>query len=117
MITNGGNSTSRLKKNTYGEDDTHSRRYLRWLIAVTLSLVLIAAKVLLTFGYNSLKTQIRAFQVDDDLCTQPNPAAKASNHSRFVHAPGYANLAAERLAGAVKIPTMWEYSVVNLSLI
>jgi len=43
-----------------------------------------------------------------DICKQPEPPTLPSNLSRFTAAPGFAQEAAERLAGAVKIPTMFE---------
>uniref|UniRef100_A0A8H7Y099 Peptidase M20 dimerisation domain-containing protein n=1 Tax=Psilocybe cubensis TaxID=181762 RepID=A0A8H7Y099_PSICU len=39
-------------------------------------------------------------------CQQPHPAALPSNLSSFTDAPGFAEAAAKRLAGAVMIPTM-----------
>jgi hypothetical protein len=48
-----------------------------------------------------------------DICKQPtSPTLIPSNLSRFTAAPGFAQEAAERLAGAVKIPTMLD----NISL-
>ena len=41
-----------------------------------------------------------------DVCEQPNPAALPSNLSLFTDEPGFAKAAANRLAGAVRIPTM-----------
>lgn len=43
-----------------------------------------------------------------DICKQPTPPTLPSNLSRFTAAPGFAREAAKRLAGAVKIPTMFE---------
>lgn len=39
-------------------------------------------------------------------CEQPYPAAIPSNLSLFTDGPGFAQAAANRLAGAVRIPTM-----------
>ncbi|KAF8187111.1 hypothetical protein BJ912DRAFT_970122 [Pholiota molesta] len=41
-----------------------------------------------------------------EICEQPTPAGVPSNLSRFVDEPGFALAAANRLAGAVRIPTM-----------
>ncbi|KAF9529826.1 hypothetical protein CPB83DRAFT_236779 [Crepidotus variabilis] len=41
-----------------------------------------------------------------DVCVQPRPAALPSNISRFVEEPGFSDQAAQRLLGAVRIPTM-----------
>jgi len=40
------------------------------------------------------------------ICEQPQPAAKSSNLSKFVEDPEFWKAASERLAGAVRIPTM-----------
>jgi hypothetical protein len=44
--------------------------------------------------------------VYENTCAQPSPPAHGSNLSSFTDAPGFAKEAAERLAGAVRVPTM-----------
>lgn len=46
--------------------------------------------------------------VMEGVCKQPDPATLPSNLSRFTSAPVFAQETAERLARAVKIPTMFE---------
>ncbi|KAF8955002.1 hypothetical protein BDZ97DRAFT_2064261 [Flammula alnicola] len=74
------------------------RRRVLNLIVVGLWVI----ALMIRFGKSS-----REHSGNTSTCDQPTPHALPSNLSRFTDEPGFADQAAKRLAGAVRIPTMF----------
>lgn len=93
---------------THEPSQARSKQPWRRFLALVIGGLWIAVLIV-----RSLRTLSNGLQPLSQICEQPTPAGMPSNLSRFVDEPGFALAAANKLAGAVRIPTMSDFSIIT----